>query len=342
MTRLRTFAHKNTPDDIVQQLFSLKDTKDWKLNTARKKIIEEENPSQLIRSITYRPFDSRFIIYSEHLIDRPREEVMQNFSKKNLALGIGRQGYVVGDDHPWNLSFISNKILDVNLFYRGGVNVFPLYLYKPGEKKKRGSLQSMILFEPEAEYGSEGIKPNIASKVIEQFEKAYKRKPTPEQILYYCYAILYSNTYREKYAEFLKIDFPRIPFTNDYELLLQLSVLGEELGQLHLLQGKAFNKPFAKFRGSGDSVIEKPVFITDKKLLYINKDQYFEGITQEIWEYHIGGYQVLKKYLDSRKGRALDPQDDFFKIITAISKTISLQTQIDVVFESIENTVISV
>ena len=117
----------------------------------------------------------------------------------------------------------------------------------------------MMLFEPEAEYGSEGKKPNITSKVFEQLEKAYKKKPTPEQILHYCYAVLYSNIYREKYAEFLKIDFPRVPFTSDYNLFLQMAELGEELGQLHLLESKALDKPVAKFRGNGDSMIEKPV-----------------------------------------------------------------------------------
>jgi len=341
LTRLRTFAHKNTPDDIVRQIFSLKDTKDWKLSAARKKIFEEDNPSEQIRSITYRPFDSRFIIYSENLIDRPRKEVMQHLLKKNVALTVVRQ---VKASTEWMHALVSNDITECcNISNKTSevCYVFPLYLYQPEQKKKRHGFQSMMVFEPEPEYGSECMKPNIASKVFEQLEKAYKRKPTPEQIFYYCYAVLYSNTYREKYAGFLKIDFPRIPFTGDYNLFVQMAALGEELGLLHLLRGKTFNKPFVKFRGSGDGVIEKPVFEAGTKCLHINKTQYFEGITQEVWEYQIGGYQVLKKYLDSRKGRALGPQDDFFRTITAISKTIRLQTLIDSIFERIENTTVS-
>jgi predicted helicase len=260
--------------------------------------------------------------------------------KKNTALVCSRQ-----TQGKFRHVFIADTIIDFNLTGTAGSYgsgyLFPLYLYKPEQKKKKTGLQSMMMFEPEPEYGSEGKKPNIASTVFEQLEKTYKRKPTPEQILYYCYAILYSNAYREKYAEFLKIDFPRIPITNDYNLFLHMSALGHELCQLHLLQGNAFREHIAKFRGNGDSVIEKPVFDAHTKCLYLNKTQYFEGITQEVWEYHIGGYQVLKKYLDSRKGRALDPLDDFFKIITAISKTINLQMQIDTIFESIENATIS-
>ena len=340
LTRLRTFAHKNTPDDLVRQIFGLKDSKEWKLNVARKKIFKEEDPSQLIRSITYRPFDSRFIIYSEHLVDRPREDVMQNFRKENLALGIGRQGYVVGADHLWNLSYISDKILDVNLFYRGGVNVFPLYLYKPEEKKKKKRIQPMMLFEPDEEYGEGGKNPNVAPKVFEKIEKAYGKKPTPEQILYYCYAVLYSNIYRRKYAEFLKIDFPRIPFTGNYNVFLQMAAVGEELGQLHLLKSKALNHPGVKYRGQGEDLIEKPFYDEEHRCVFINDQKYFEGIEPEMWNYHIGGYQVLEKYLKDRKGRQMTDPAAYCKIAAAVAATIVIQKKLDPLYLMAEENVV--
>lgn len=338
--RIRQFRNLRLDDDFIRAVFDLKDTRGWKLPEARKKLSKDIHWDEHFQKIQYRPFDIREIYYSENTVDWGRPDLMFHILQANLSICFVRQ---YAGDGNYTHALVSKYMVDNRTFFssKGIIQQAPLYLYQPEQKRKRHGFQSMMLFEPEPEYGSEAKKPNIAPKVFEQLEKAYKRKPTPEQILYYCYAVLYSNTYRKKYAGFLKIDFPRIPFTSDYNLFLQLAALGEELGQLHLLRGKAFNKPFAKFRGSGDGVIEKPVFEADTKCLHINKTQYFKGITHEVWEYHIGGYQVLKKYLDSRKGRALDPQDDFFRIITAISKTISLQTLIDAIFESIENTTIS-
>ncbi|MBN1200001.1 MAG: N-6 DNA methylase, partial [Bacteroidales bacterium] len=123
LNRLRVLKNDKTPDAIIRQTYNLQDNRDWKLSDARKKISLKENGPQIIQSYAYRPFDSRFIMYSEHLIDWPRREVMQHLEKDNLALGIGRQGYVVGDEFLWNLCFLSDTIIDVNLFYRGGVNV---------------------------------------------------------------------------------------------------------------------------------------------------------------------------------------------------------------------------
>src|ERR1035437_6977429 len=164
-----------------------------------------------------------------------------------------------------------------------------------------------MLFEPEAEYANKGKKPNIAPYLFESLEKAYRKKSTPEQILYYVYAILYSNIYREKYAEFLKIDFPRIPFTSNYEVFTEAAKLGEKLTELHLLKHKSLNNPTVKYFGKGNSdAIEKPVYNADEKRVYINAGRYFENVPAEVWNYHIGGYQVMEKYLKDRKGRQMD------------------------------------
>ncbi len=194
-----------------------------------------------------------------------------------------------------------------------------------------------MLFEPEAEYGSKGKKPNIALKVFQQLQSAYNKKPTPEQILYYCYAILYSNIYREKYAEFLKIDFPRIPFTKDYILFVQAAKLGEELAELHLLKHKTFNNPSVKYFGkSGSDTIEKPLYNEEQQRVYINENKYFDNISATVWNYHIGGYQVMEKYLKDRKGKPMDDPAHYCKMGMAIEKTIELQREMDGVFGEIE------
>ncbi|MFH1161607.1 MAG: type ISP restriction/modification enzyme [bacterium] len=323
--------------ELARQAYDLgKDSRDWKIENAQKDLKESGTTKELIKSVAYRPLDFRYTYYtglSRGLYSSPQNAIMQHILKDNLGLAIGRQGQVVGEEHLWNLAFITEEIVDFNLFYRGGAMVFPLYLYKPTEPKRRKiGIQTMMFFEPEAEYDKKGKKPNIAPKVFEQLEKAYQKKPTPEQILYYCYAVLYSNTYREKYAEFLKIDFPRIPFTSDYPLFLQMAELGEELTQLHLLKSKKLSYPLVKYKGAGEDRIEKPIFDEKNQRVLINQTKYFEGITKETWEYHIGGYQVMEKYLKDRRRRQMSDPATYCKIATAIAGTLDIQKRIDLLF----------
>ena len=159
---------------------------------------------------------------------------------------------------------------------------------------------------------------------------------SPEQILYYCYAVLYSNTYRKKYAEFLKIDFPRIPFTSDYILFLQIAALGEELTQLHLLKSKTLHNPIVKYKGLGEDLIEKPIYNEENQCVFINRTKYFDGIAPEMWNYHIGGYQVLEKFLKDRKGRQMNDPATYCKIATSIASTITIQQNIDLIYIELE------
>ena len=161
--------------------------------------------------------------------------------------------------------------------------------------------------------------------------------------MYYCYAILYSNIYREKYAAFLKIDFPRIPFTNDYKLFLQSAKLGEDLANLHLLKHKDLNYPETKYFGKGDSdKIEKPIYNIEEHRVYINESRYFDNVSNNVWDYQIGGYRVMEKYLKDRRGREMDDPAHYCKIAAAISKTIEVQKEIDALFADIENSVIQI
>ncbi len=161
-------------------------------------------------------------------------------------------------------------MIDNRTFFssKGIIQQAPLYLYETEKAKKRAALSTMMLFDNVVEYGkAKGKKANIAPKVFEQLEKAYGKVPTPEQILGYCYAVLYSNAYREKFAEFLKIDFPRIPFTKNYDLFKEMSKLGEELIELHLLKHKALNKPILKYFGKGkDDTIVKPRYDEERRI----------------------------------------------------------------------------
>jgi predicted helicase len=145
------------------------------------------------------------------------------------------------------------------------------------------------------------------------------------------YAILYSPTYRKRYEEFLKIEFPRIPLPTDYGLFKNLSELGKELVELHLLKHPSLNETGVGFPVSGSNIIEKVRYDDENERVYFNKEQYFEGISKEVWEYQIGSYQVLEKYLKDRKRRklSLEEIEHYINVAKAIERTIEVQEEIE-------------
>jgi predicted helicase len=175
-------------------------------------------------------------------------------------------------------------------------------------------------------------------KLSATLTETYKKESTPDDIFYYIYAILYSNIYRTKYAEFLKMDFPRIPFTKDYKLFSQMVEYGKRLVDLHLLKSSELDPPVAKFQGKGDDKVEKLRYDEKEKRVYINQNQYFEGIPKDVWQYQIGGYQVCDKWLKDRKGRTLSLDDikHYCKVVTSLSNTIEIQKAIDDIYPEVE------
>jgi len=229
--------------------------------------------------------------------------------------------------------FVTKNIIEFNLTGTAGKYgsgyLFPLYIY-PDEK-------NINLFNHAQ---TEKI-PNITPLIFEKLSKCYKQKPSPEEILYYIYGIFYSNIYRETYGEFLKIDFPRVPFTSEYDLLIEMGKLGKELAALHLLKSSELDSPIAKYQGSGDNDrVGKVIYEENEQRIYINKEKYFEGITSAVWNYYIGGYQVLHKYLKDRKDRMMDDAPRYCRIVTALHKTIEIQKQIDNIYPEIEKNLI--
>ena len=339
--KILQFKNLDLPDSIIAYTFNLKDKKNWSLSDVRNRFAKESNWKDYFQDILYRPFDTRKIYYYEELIERPRSNVMRHMLKGiNLGITIGRQGHVVGASSLWNLAYISNRIIDLNLYYRGGAVLFPLYLYHEKEDNNpRPGVNFMMVFEPQAQYLIR--KPNIESKIYEKLENNFGEKPNPEDILYYIYGIFYSNTYRTKYAEFLKIDFPRVLFTANYKVFKKVADFGKQLAELHLLNREMLDEPISKYRGSGDNDrIEKIKYIEKENCVYINDDKYFDGIEPEVWNYYIGGYQVLYKFLKDRQGRVMDDPRHYSRIATAISKTILLQKQIDEIYNHIEKELI--
>jgi len=322
--RMLQFQNLSQPDEIISQAYNLKDKTNWKIKNARQEISKITNLNENIKEILYRPFDERYIFYHKAMIERMRPEVMRHMLEENIGLLTCRQI----SSNNWMHALVSENIIDDSLVSnrtKERTYIYPLYLY-PEKSKKDLFNQHQTEREP-----------NIPTTIFEKLQSVYGQKPTPEEILYYIYGVFYSNIYRETYAEFLKIDFPRVPFTADYNVFKKLGELGKELADLHLLKSPALDPPVARYQGGGtNDRIEKITYKEDEQRIYINKDKYFEGVAPEVWNYHIGGYQVLHKYLKDRKGRDMDDTPRYCRIATALSKTIEIQKKIDEIYPEVE------
>ncbi|GIV87381.1 MAG: DNA methyltransferase [Chloroflexus sp.] len=318
----RILQFQNTqglPDEVLAQAYGLKDKPGWSLSVARKRIQSESNPQAHVHPILYRPFDVRYIFYHEAVIERPRPEVMRHMlAGQNLALITHKREEL---NVPWRHALVTDLMTEHGVTSSKTTNYhFPLYLY-PSDTAPEMFQQAKT--------------PNLAEWLLPKLSADYGFAPTPEQVLAYIYAVLYSPTYRQKYAAELRIDFPRIPFTADAGLFRQMAALGQELIDLHLLR-KVPAQAGVKYQGQGSDQIEFARYDPQTGRVAINRDKYFEGIPPEMWNYQIGGYQVLEKYLKDRKGRQMDDPVRYIRIAAAIAHTIEIQRTIDQVYPAVE------
>ncbi|MEN2986444.1 MAG: type ISP restriction/modification enzyme [Thermodesulfovibrionaceae bacterium] len=284
-----------------------------------------EHKKSMEYAVLYRPFDIQWIFYHDSVVWRTVKRVMYHMMRDNLGMITSRQMDKSGIEPV----FVTNMPIDAHSI-TSAVSIsclFPLYLY-PDNKN---------LFNKDV---PQNKTPSIKPKIFSILAQSYKVEPTAESILYYIYAVLYSNIYRTKYAEFLRIDFPRIPFTKDYEIFRKMAEFGQRLVNLHLLNSPELDPPVAKFEGSGENKVKKIKYEEGK--VFINRTQYFEGIKPQVWQYQIGGYQVCEKWLKDRKSRilSLDEIKHYWRVITALEKTIKLQSLIDETYSEIERAII--
>ena len=329
--RIIHFKDVQWPDDKIKETYNLRDTFIWNLSEARKILMNDPNWDSYFQSFYYRPFDRRIIYYSRIMLEGSRSNVMQNMLKNNIGLTLCRQ---VKTTQNWKHCFITNSIIESSYASNNTSEItyiYPLYIYS-----------YKYINHITDNFDIENKEPNLNPQLIEKLSNGYGKAPTPEDILYYIYAILYSNTYREKYAEFLKIDFPRIPFTSNYNTFLKFAEYGKRLSDLHLLNSPVLERPISRYQGiSANDKIEKIEYNEQEHRIYINKEKYFDNVAADLWNYYIGGYQVLQKFLKDRKGRTMDDPSQYCRIITAIAKTIEIQKQIDEDYSNIESELLS-
>ncbi|MDD3536475.1 MAG: N-6 DNA methylase, partial [Candidatus Cloacimonetes bacterium] len=295
-----------------------KDARDWKIEWAQRDLKESGLDDKNIVPILYRPFDTRYTYYtgnSSGFHCRPRKELMQHVLQENISIVAVRQ---VKTGSSWQHVFIANVISE-SCYISNSTSeisyVFPLYRY-PNEDKED------FLDADKRQY-------NITSKLVSDLSRKWQAFQ-PEQLFYYVYAVLHSNLYRERFAQYLRLDFPRIPITEDYKLFRKISDYGKELSEIQLLQSPRLHKPIARYQGIGSNdTIEEIKYDAKKGTVRINPDKYFEGIKPELWDYQIGAYQVLHKYLKDRKGKELKDPVHYCQMVSALSLCLELQAKID-------------
>lgn len=319
--KIKRFADPSRTDSEVRREFFgnkkegkylVGDTRGWQLETARAKISEFDHAKK-IETMCYRPFDDRPIYYTPEMVDWGREEVMKHFlSGENIGLIVPKQPLEeLG-------GFVSRSICAHKTFSAYNINyIFPLFTYE----KILG--------------GAETKRANIEPKIYKAMQKIVS-DITPQSLFDYIYAVLHSRAYRERYAEFLKSDFPRIPYPKDRKTFHALAGEGEKLRALHLLESPELDTLVTRYPIAGDHevVASRWEAAKDKPGLgrvWINETQFFEKVPLTAWECYIGGYQPAQKWLKDRKGRKLTPDDlhHWQRIIVALAETNRVMDKIE-------------
>lgn len=355
MAAARDFA-KMGPEEARSKYKLSEDVEDWKVHWAQADLKNSGLRDDLAVPILYRPFDTRYTYYtgkSRGFICRPRSEVMRHImAGENLGLMFMRQ--VAVNDTYFHFG-VSRHIVDNRSFYsnRGVMSFAPLYLY-PSEQEIAQGLYSpgdrQPNFSPEF---TANIESRLGLSFVCDGRGNLSQTFGPENLLHYIYAVFHSTAYRERYDQFLRADFPRVPLPDSLDMFRSLARLGNRLMNAHLMTSTAQQESAVRFPIVGSNIVESahPKYYAPGEKppghkspiecgrVYISKDsrrsgkrgQYFEGVTPDAWEFRIGGYQPMDRWLRNRKGRKLtyDDLDHYHRIASTLEKTIALMEEVD-------------
>lgn len=303
------------PVEEARQEYNLsKDVQDWKVSWAQDDLKKTGLNPENIQPINYRPFDTRWTYYtgrSRGFHCRPRGDVMRHFlAGENLGLVLCRQTV----SNEWTHAFCTNNTTDDS--------------YVSNKSRERG--YTIPLFVYENDFGVKVKTPNLNLIIYELIKKTVSNA-TPENLFDYIYAVLHSPEYRQRYAEFLKSDFPRIPYPKDTKTFHAISKYGTQLRELHLMESNRLNDLTTTYPVDGDHEVTKPSYKDGK--VWINHKQYFGNVQEVAWEFYIGGYQPAQKWLKDRKGRKLTIDDirHWQRMIVALTETDRIMQRIDAI-----------
>ena len=329
LERVNHFRNSTEPDEILCEQLPISMIAEWNISKARESLRNEQHIEKYIQPILHFPFDERFIFYHDDLVARPRKDVMRHLlAGENIAMCVGRAGEAVGNA-TWNLVSISKTITDLNVFRRGGTPVFPLYRYaEQGSHRFHNISQSFV--EEVCQHLNYEIDSTDAMSFIPDGKGDLHTTIGPEDIFHYIYAILHAQTYRQRYAEQLKDDFPHIPLTTNLALFYKLVSLGEQLAEAHLLQSEDASF-LPEFPEGGNPEVKKIRWSEVDQRVWINPTQYFAPVRRKVWEFRVGGHCPAKKWLTDRKSRTLtfDEIEHYRRICGALDKTVKIMEDID-------------
>ncbi|MBP3228887.1 MAG: N-6 DNA methylase [Bacteroidaceae bacterium] len=306
------FKNPAISNEEIKSRYGLKDTRDWQVDAARKRIPANASPTKCL----YRPFDFRYMLYGDYAFDYHRPQLNDNLLVDNVALIVTKQGRKGTSAFVASVPLGQHKIADS---YDGSY-AMPLYVLPSdeGQSMLEGTGQSLV--------------PNFNSEVVQRIEKGLGEKAEPQELFDYIYAVLHSPAYRARYKEFLKIDFPRIPYPADAPLYHRLAALGKRLRELHT--GTAAEAPAADgttFPVAGSNTVEAVSYDDARARVYINTEQYFGGVSPDVWQHYIGGYQPAQKWLKDRRARTLSFDDirHYQHLLHALAATRQAMREID-------------
>ncbi|MGV1013399.1 MAG: type ISP restriction/modification enzyme [Methyloceanibacter sp.] len=304
--RIAKLLDSRLSESDIRREFNLKNTRGWSLAEARERLKEAPNWRGAIRTILQAPFDSRHVVYDIRLIDWGRWSFIDRLKGRLLSLCLPRK---IDIQRGWEHVFVADELISHHSVSMKEVNyAFPLAID-----------------------GHENFSPDFRAFLDSRYDHHY----APDEIFGYIYAVLHAPAYRTRYAEFLRIDFPRIPFPETKAEFDALSKLGWALVQAHLLRDLP-RKGLARYHGKGEHEVESVRYDPKDKVVWINKTQFFKSVPQAVWDFHIGGYQVLDKYLKSRKGRklSLDEINHVATVADVLAFTVEQMAKIDKAYKA--------
>ena len=331
--RLRNFQNLR-PDELEKRYENLYESRDWSIEKTKANIAHFGISH--VRPIMNFPFDDRYTYHTDNsrgFLAYPVFSVMRHMHRPNIGLANSR---ITKDE---TTAFVTDKIISHKSVARyDGTYLAPLYLYPDEKAQQRDAFSSekrTLNFDPKlytAICVAADIDPADQADPEGDFRAATgDARPSEVKVFDYIYGVLHAPNYRATFAEFLKIDFPRVPYPASSEIFAQVSEKGEQLRRLHLMELAAIGDTPFPFTGEGDDVVAPgyPKFADGR--VSINPDQGFDAVPAIAWGFHIGGYQPAQKWLKDRRGRVLSWDDigHYQKIVKILAETDRIMGEID-------------
>jgi predicted helicase len=325
-SQIRDFGDQSKSDSAIEARYAFQSNYQWDTGKVRKKFAREGYDQNLVAPYLFRPFDTRHIYWHPSIVFNMRGDKMEVFRSKQAPIALLFSRTTIKD--AYTNFFVSRLIADHDCLEKTKVAALMTGPIASGA--------GLAFEEPPQSNLSQGFLELLSARLRLEREPGGKSEELSQvEVFNYAYATFYSPEYRRRFADFLKIEFPRLLLPGNLALFRALARLGGELTALHLLESPKLAQPLTEFIGGRSPEVEKISWSRDT--VWVDKAQAigFKGVREEVWNFHIGGHQVCEKWLKDRKGRTLSKDDvaHYQKVIVALSETIRLMREIDEVIE---------